>query len=847
MRTILPTLLIALCCTNVTAQGDCLTSFQFPAQAIVPNANGTVTNISTCNLAQEHSRITNIFAGANYQFTASAGAYITVRQGTANGPVVGQGFSPVVVQAVTNGDLFAHYTANDQCAFGVFCVVTTVQLLLNCTPPQAGYSVIEDCVAYTFTIQVSVNSLGDGAHVDIVQTVGADVTTLEELGTGPVTLGPFPLGTVVNVVVQHESDPACTLVLGNITDSGNCPTQVVCGTELSEIWCHGNNQNVIFNYAGTGPYPLAILFNSGFLETCCDWLRVYDGPDITAPLLTPPQGINGNLGGQLFISTNPQHALTLRITTDISISCATGQNPALHWTASCLDCAPPATTFQLVQDCANAQYFIEVGITDVGTANMLNVTNTAGAPTFQVTEPGTYQVGPITTGTPVQVTVAHDSNSLCNVTSPVFINPLCPVTICGAEVYEETYCYGANENKAWAYEKPGAAGTLHLKFLRGTIESSTWDRLRIFDGPSNNSPLLFQHTFSSTYNLGPPGSAINNSINAYYDVDVEATGNNLYMELTSDGSIHCTSQNNYDPFEWEVYCDGCAAPGIAYEMVPDCRDRTFVAEVIVSAPPGAAGLQIVNTITSETILASATGTYAFGPYPQNTPVEFMVAEADNLECAYYSGTLTYDSQDCVMVTCGYDNFNYCYGNNEDRWYTWQAAQSMPITIGFFQGQMTGTDRIIVYNGFNENAPVLFQGNNGGSFLGFAVNSLNPQNAITMRIQSDGAGSCQDNPALAELQWFVVCGMVGLEETTAPAFSLHPNPTEGTVFITWSGASGAASMRVLDAAGRTVLKHQLVLTAEGFHTVDLGGLANGQYVMQLITPDAVHSERVQVQR
>jgi hypothetical protein len=719
-------------------------------------------------------------------------------------------------------------------------------LCLNCSLPVVGAAVVDDCVTGTFTIPVTVASTGDGATVDIVYTVnGGAVETVAGVGAGQTVLGPFLINDTVNVVVQHENNALCNVDLGNLTDTGTCPTIVVCGEELNVVYCEGNSENSFFYYQGSGAFPLSLLFNSGVLESCCDRLYVYDGADDTAPLLTPVGGVGGPLAGLFFTASNPENRLTVRITTDGSVSCASGSNAPLDYTLSCLDCSPPVASFVIVQDCANFQYFVDVVVTDLGSDDELQLVYSEGADTLLINAPGTYQVGPFVSGTTNQFTLVNDANSLCNLDSPTLVNPLCPQILCGASQIEEEYCYVANDVQAWAYELPGS-GTLRLTFLRGTIESNTYDRLRIYDGQDNTSALLFEHTNTATWNLGPAGSAVNNTIQNFYAVDVTATGSNLYMEMTSDGSVQCGTTTTFDAWEWIVFCEGCQIPGVEYTAVPNCLDRTYVMEVEVSAVP-AEGLNVLNTFTGETQLANAPGTLTFGPFAQNAPVAFELTGLDNPTCSYFSDTLTFASVDCIIVSCGVDNYSHCYGNNEDRWYTFQSSINVPTTITFLQGQMLSGDRIIVYNGRDENAPVLYQGNNGGDLTGFTVNSQNVNNSITLRIQSNGSGSCADGGTNAELRWDVACGAVGIDEMGNGTFVVYPNPTNGLLYIeTGNEITDKVALRVFDISGQIVIEQQLAAQS-GLNTVDMQGLMSGHYLVQLTAAGWVKTQRVELVR
>jgi hypothetical protein len=717
---------------------------------------------------------------------------------------------------------------------------------LDCDLPVVGAAVVDDCDAGTFTVPVTVASTGDGATIDIVYTVnGGAPETITGAVVGQTVLGPFQINDTVNVTVQHESNPLCNVALGDLTDTGTCPTVIICGDELPVTYCPGLNEDTFFYYQGSGSFPLAVLFTAGELEECCDRLFVYDGSGDTAPELTPAFGVGGPVAGLFYTATNPENILTVRITTDGFGSCQDGNTPALEWTVNCLDCVPPEATYEIVTDCSNFQYSVDVIITSLGSDDELELVYDNGAQSISITAPGTYQIGPFVSGTTSQFTLVNDANNLCNYESPVLIDPLCPTTICGAEVLEETHCYTQFDNTAWSYQLPGS-GTLRLTFLRGTIESSSYDGITIYDGPDNTSPVLFQHLNIGYWNLGPEGSSINNTYPDFYAVDVSATGSALYMEMYSDVSVHCTNSPDFDPWEWIVFCEGCAVPGVTYNAVPDCFSRDYVMEVEV-ADAGPDGLRVVNTYTGEEQVATTAGTLSFGPFDQNSPVAFELTALDNLECSYFSDTLTYAGVDCIIVSCGVDNYSHCYGNDEDRWYTFESALSVPTTISFSQGQMLSGDRIVVYNGRDENAPVLYQGNNGGNLTGFAVNSQNATNSITLRIQSNSTGSCDDGGTTAELRWDVACGAVGIDEMGDGAFMVYPNPTTGILYIeTGKEVMDNVALRIFDISGQVVHQQQLA-GQSGLNTVDMQGLMSGHYLVQLTSTGWVKTQRVEVVR
>lgn len=210
--------------------------------------------------------------------------------------------------------------------------------------------------------------------------------------------------------------------------------------------------------------------------------------------------------------------------------------------------------------------------------------------------------------------------------------------------------------------------------------------------------------------------------------------------------------------------------------------------------------------------------------------------------------LTFPSDSCIIRSCGFDNYEYCYENSEDRWYTYQSLQPVPTTIAFLWGQMLTGDRIVVYNGRNRDATVIYQGSNGGNLSGFAVNSRNTEHIITLRIQSNATGSCDDGQATVPLRWTVGCGAVGIDDVSPTGFSVFPNPTEGVLYISvGSEVTGNARVRVLDMSGRQVFDEPMNLRASNTSSIDMRGLQTGQYLIQLVTSQWTKVQRVQVAR
>ncbi|WP_282041996.1 fibronectin type III domain-containing protein [Winogradskyella flava] len=101
-----------------------------------------------------------------------------------------------------------------------------------------------------------------------------------------------------------------------------------------------------------------------------------------------------------------------------------------------LPCILPEASFNIVDDCDNQQFFIDVDITSLGDATSLEVSNDFDTSTLQVTAAGMIQVGPFPSASTVSVSVANEQESLCTIVSPQlqFICPPDNDTPCEANV-----------------------------------------------------------------------------------------------------------------------------------------------------------------------------------------------------------------------------------------------------------------------------------------------------------------------------------------------------------------------------------------------------------------------------
>ncbi len=387
--------------------------------------------------------------------------YVQIYDGLDNfAPLIGQYTGPLtgLFFVSTNPDnaLFAvwHTDGSISCQSGSYQQLDWTVSCLDCTAPQADFSVVADCPNNIFYVVVNVTTLGTDPSVDITNTGGAPVVVASAPGT--YSIGPFVANSEVEVTLENELNPLCNVRSGLVTNDPPCPV-ISCGPNTYD-YCYENLDTYTRVYQGTSTFPMRIQFNSGGIyQFDGDLLTIYDGLSDQSPVLYSGTGVNGDLTGLFWTSTNPDFAITLKMVSTQFTACSDGNALPWNYTVACLDCNPPAgTAGPAITDCAGQNFTVPVTVTDLGTDPQIEIANNVGAPPTVVTAPGTYTAGPFTLGNPVTLTLVNDANSLCNVGLGTFLNTFCPINItCGAPAIEQTHCYQDIESSVWLYQNTG--------------------------------------------------------------------------------------------------------------------------------------------------------------------------------------------------------------------------------------------------------------------------------------------------------------------------------------------------------------------------------------------------------
>lgn len=89
------------------------------------------------------------------------------------------------------------------------------------------------------------------------------------------------------------------------------------------------------------------------------------------------------------------------------------------------NCTPPTVAYSVVSLCPAQTFNVSVAVSGLGTATSLSVTDNQNSPAQTVTAAGTVTFGPYANGTEIVITVAHNLDSVCNLTSEGLTQEAC--------------------------------------------------------------------------------------------------------------------------------------------------------------------------------------------------------------------------------------------------------------------------------------------------------------------------------------------------------------------------------------------------------------------------------------
>lgn len=108
----------------------------------------------------------------------------------------------------------------------------------------------------------------------------------------------------------------------------------------------------------------------------------------------------------------------------------------------------------------------------------------------------------------------------------------------------------------------------------------------------------------------------------------------------------------------------------------------------------------------------------------------------------------------------------------------------------------------------------------------------------------GNGVCPNDTSIVIVS-VQACNYLGLNETSLEGFSLYPNPTEGMVYISYSGSNDVYNYEVLDLNGRKVANKDNAINGSSVTEINLNNVENGIYMIRVYNGSAEKTFRVVV--
>ncbi|WP_179352825.1 T9SS type B sorting domain-containing protein [Winogradskyella vidalii] len=562
---------------------------------------------------------------------------------------------------------------------------------------------------------------------------------------------------------------------------------------FTQDYCYDNNDTNIFTFTSLDGTPLNLTFNFGDIESCCDDLLVFDtnGDSLYA------DNNGGDLSGLTFQSSGD--TISFQIDSDSSVSCASGSSDGINYTVSCATCVNPEATFEVVSDCFNGpQFFVEVDLTDLGSATSMTLSDNQGSADQTVSTPDVYTFGPYPNLTDVIITAANVDDVNCTLISNSLTQEICTETYIDCVndgPLTLDYCYSSNDTNILTYTS--IDGTpLNLTFNSGFVENF-WDELVVLD--SDGEP--FEGYAPEDNNYGNAGDVSG--------ITLQSTGDTISFYINSDGIFSCDEGSSPmgGGINYTVSCATCVNPEVAFDVVSDCiNGPQFFVEVDLTDLGSATTMTLSDNQGSADQNVSTPDLYTFGPYPNLTDVVITVANDDDINCTTISSSLTQEFCVETYIDCATDGpltLDTCYddgGATTPTILTYTSVDGTPLNLTFNSGYVeNGWDELVVLDSdgepFDGYAPGDDNYGNAGNIAGLTFQSTG--DTISFYVSSDGVFSCAggNSPMDGGINYTVSCATCINPQATFTVIDDCDNGEQFLVDITIDSLGDATSLTI----------------------------------------------------
>ena len=464
------------------------TNVQLRFSLRMPTVDNTYDYLRVYTTTPANTPVSGTVPGAGYvqRFVNTATAYANF---TTIGPINLTGVAGTTVRLVftfTSDGVTPH--ANP--------AIDDVQLSMNCILPSATFTVVEDCMAGTYTVNTNVTSFGFGSTGTLAYSVdGGTPSSIALSALGPVPIGPFPASSTVNVSVSN-SVPTC-----GATSSGSlfstCPINITCGTPINVQHCYGNNDARTFTYIAPPGETITLTFIQGTMGLG-DVIRGYSGTNSSGPSIAELTGSFASLAGVSAMSMGNE--LYLEVESNSSGSCGDGQQTSWIFEVKCTPaCTAPDAVVTAVSNCATSSFSLDVEVLSTGdeptTTVWYSVDGGPGQTGPTMTEFETQTIGPFPLASSVNVRLLHAAQTSCdrNLGSFIRSQPCPPANdLCASATLLNVNTTGQCPAQATAGTTfdAGSEGAAPTCNGTGTIRD-VWYR---FNSGYNQSPIVISIT-----------------------------------------------------------------------------------------------------------------------------------------------------------------------------------------------------------------------------------------------------------------------------------------------------------------------------------------------------------------
>ena len=309
---------------------------------------------------------------------------------------------------------------------------------------------------------------------------------------------------------------------------------------------------------------------------------------------------------------------------------------------------------------------------------------------------------------------------------------------CSTGPISTTFCYDTGLDNSYVFTSNDGT-PLNLIIDEGQVENG-WDEFIVYDSDGVTELTPTQPFYGNGGNLA--------------GLSFQSSGDSITLLVDEDGSISCVS-SGYTPITFTISCATCINPTVDFEVVSDCLNGPqFFLDVNVTDLGSASSLTISDNQGNNSTVNNA-GIFQFGPYTNNTDVQFTATNDDDVNCSLTSGSLTQEYCATTLVDCGIGpvSNSYCYGNGDTTQFEYVSSDGSPINLTIDSGLIeAGWDIITITD---SDGSILFQGDNGGDLTGLAFQSSG--DTMYFGFQTDGSVSCQSSSTYsAGIDWTVAC-------------------------------------------------------------------------------------------